>query len=53
MSLISIYWKEFQLQNPKYKNTNEPKSFYFCNNKKDADECAELVIKKIKQATST
>ena len=53
MSLISIYWKEFQLQNPKYKNTNEPQSFYFCDNKKDADDCAELVIKKIKQATST
>ena len=47
MSLISIYWKEFQLQNPKYKNTNEPQSFYFCDNKKDADDCAELVIKKL------
>mgnify|MGYP003522197573 FL=1 len=52
MSLISIYWKEFQLKNPEYKNMNEPQSFYFCDNKKEADECAELVMKKIKQATS-
>ncbi|MCL9805470.1 ASCH domain-containing protein [Flavobacterium amniphilum] len=50
--LISIYWKEFQLKNPEYKNMNEPQSFYFCDNKKEADECAELVMKKIKQATS-
>ncbi|WP_276702222.1 ASCH domain-containing protein [Chryseobacterium sp.] len=52
MSLISTYWKEFQSKNPKYNNRNEPQSFYFCDNKKEADECADLVVKKIKQATS-
>ena len=46
------YWKEFQEQNPEYYNHKQPPSFYFCDNKKDADECAELVVKKIKQATS-
>jgi uncharacterized protein YhfF len=30
-----------------------PSSFYFCDNKKDADQCAELVVKGIKQATAT
>jgi uncharacterized protein YhfF len=52
MNLISSYWKAFQLQNPNYKEVKEPPSFYFCDTKKDADECAELVVKKIKQATS-
>lgn len=31
----------------------EPISFYFCDNEKDANECAELVIRGIKQATAT
>ena len=46
------YWKDFQECNPEYLTLNEPQSFYFCDNKKDADECAKLVIQKIKQATS-
>lgn len=49
---MTEYWKEFQENNIEYKNTIQPQSFYFCDNKKDADECAELVVKKIKQATS-
>lgn len=53
MNSISLYWKMFQNQNLKYRNINEPKSLYYCDNKKDADECAELVVNKIKQATST
>lgn len=52
MSDIAHYWKNFQKKNPEYYNHNEPVSFYFCDNKKDADECAELVVQKIKQATS-
>lgn len=52
MSDIAHYWKNFQENNPKYNNHNKPVSFYFCDNKKDADECAELVVKKIKQASS-
>lgn len=46
------FWKNFQKHNPEYLTLNEPQSFYFCDNKKDADQCAELVIQKIKQATS-
>lgn len=49
---MTEYWKEFQKNNPEYINTPQPQSFFFCDNKKDADECAELVVKKIKQATS-
>ncbi|MCD1118459.1 ASCH domain-containing protein [Chryseobacterium turcicum] len=49
---MTEYWKEFQQKNPEYSNTPQPQSFFFCDNKKDADECAELVVKKIKQATS-
>ncbi len=30
-----------------------PPHFYFCDNEYDANECAELVIKGIKQATAT
>ncbi len=49
---MTEYWKNFQENNIEYENTSQPQSFYFCDNKKDADECAELVVKKIKQATS-
>lgn len=40
-------------ENPKNKIKETPSSFYFCDNKKDADQCAELVVKGIKQATAT
>ncbi|WP_314244713.1 ASCH domain-containing protein [Empedobacter tilapiae] len=49
---MTEYWRNFQENNIEYKKTSQPQSFYFCDNKKDADECAELVVKKIKQATS-
>lgn len=45
-------WQDFTSANDQY-NVNEiPMSFYFCDNQKDADECAELVVKGIKQATA-
>lgn len=53
MNSTTKYWKTFQTQNPEYVNNSEPSSYYYCDNKQDADECAELVAKKIKQATST
>ena len=49
---MTSYWKEFQNKNSEYNNIQQPPSFFFCDNKKDADECAELVVRKIKQATS-
>lgn len=49
---IDGYWNNFQTENPRYAEVNLPQHYYFCNNKKDADECAELVEKGIKQATT-
>lgn len=53
MNKITNYWKEFQKKNPEYNNVAAPQHYYFCDSQKDADECAELVVKEIKQATST
>ena len=50
---VESLWKTFLKENPENKLTNEPISFYFCDNEKDANECAELVVKGIKQATAT
>ncbi len=52
MDLIASYWEEFQKANPEYAKANRPPSFYYCDNQPDADECAELVVKGIKRATS-
>lgn len=46
------YWSEFQDNNPEYKQIETPSSYYFCDNEKDADDCAELVREGIKQATT-
>jgi uncharacterized protein YhfF len=51
-SVISL-WEDFLTQNPQNKLGVVPVSFYFCDNEKDANECAELVVKGIKQATAT
>ena len=51
MEMIN-YWDKFQNQNPEYKTKNQPQSFYFGDNKKVADECAELVVEGVKKATS-
>ena len=52
---ISIYnlWNNFIKNSADYKNREIPESWYFCDNEKDANECAELVVQGIKQATST
>lgn len=50
---MKAYWKSFQEGNSEYGDCKQPQSYFFCDNKKDADECAELVVKKIKQATTT
>lgn len=52
MGVITQYWKRYQEYNTDSKNVAEPPAFYFCDNKIDADECAELVAKGIKRATS-
>ncbi len=46
-------WGKFIDKNPKYKNVELPESYYFCDNKKDADNLAELVKIGVKTATSS
>tara|TARA_B110001452_G_scaffold161564_1_gene134495 strand:- start:95 stop:565 length:471 start_codon:yes stop_codon:yes gene_type:complete len=46
-------WNDFLDKYPNNKTKDKPISFYFCDNEKDANECAELVVKEIKQATAT
>ena len=50
---VERFWNDYLNLNPCNKKKETPLSFYFCDNKKDADECAELVVKGIKQATAT
>ncbi len=50
---VEKLWNAFLKDKPKNSIKETPKSFYFCDNKKDADECAELVVRGIKQATAT
>jgi putative acetyltransferase len=49
---VAQMWDAFTSENESYKGNPVPESFYFCDNKKDADECADLVAKGIKQATA-
>ncbi len=50
---VESLWHDFLKDHPHNKIKETPISFYFCDNKKDADECAELVVKGIKRATAT
>jgi len=50
---IESLWNDFLKENPSNKTKQQPVAYYFCDNKKDANECAELVVKSIKQATAT
>lgn len=53
ISSVERIWKDFISENHQYYKLKTPKSFFFCDNKKDADECAELVFNRIKQATAS
>ncbi|MCF6360483.1 MAG: ASCH domain-containing protein [Cyclobacteriaceae bacterium] len=50
----SVYemWQEFISENSDFKSRQQPIPFYFCDNEYDANDCANLVIKKNKQATA-
>lgn len=50
---VENIWSDFRKKIPHNKIKEIPLSFYFCDNQKDANECAELVVKGIKQATAT
>ena len=47
---IELFWENFINDNTTYLNVKIPESFYFCDNEKDANYCAKLVVKNIKQA---
>lgn len=49
---IKKIWHNFVTSNPSYKNKPLPSHYYFCDNEHDANECADLVVKGIKQATA-
>jgi len=50
---IESFWNDFLRETPKHNKKVIPPSFYFCDNEKDANDCAELVVKRIKRATAT
>ena len=45
-------WGDYLDKHLEYTFREPPKTDFFCDNEKDADECAELVKKGIKKATS-
>lgn len=47
------FWNKFLNLNPDNLRKEIPESYYFCDNEKDANECADLVSKSIKKATAT
>jgi len=49
---INKIWTDFLAANPAYRHQSQPPNYYFCDNEHDANECAELVVKGIKQATA-
>ena len=50
---IELFWENFINDNTTYLNVKIPESFYFCDNEKDANYCAKLVVKNIKQANDS
>lgn len=52
-SSVDDLWNEFIRANAEYETHKVPDSWYFCDHEKDADECANLVVRGIKQATSS
>jgi len=49
---VKKMWDNFVKANTAHQALPMPEHYYFCDNKKDANECAELVVKGIKQATA-
>ena len=45
-------WGDFLDKHLEFAFVDTPEVIHFCNNEQDADECAELVVKGIKKATS-
>lgn len=52
LSVINM-WEDFVQKNHGIAPSAVPPSFYFCDNKTDADECLDLVLQGVKKATAT
>lgn len=50
---IANFWQEFLKLHPECTQKELPPAYYFCDNEKDANECLDLVLQDIKQATAT
>ena len=46
-------WMNYIQYHPTFKAKACPESWYFCDNEKDADQCAQWIVEGVKQATST
>jgi len=53
MASAKSLWNNFLIENPNNIVKQQPIAYYFCDNEKDANECAELVVQGIKQASAT
>ncbi len=51
-SVIKL-WDAFTKAHPKHNTKPLPESWHFCDNKKDADYCINLVLEGVKRATAT
>ena len=49
----SEYWEQFLKQHPELRHIVTPPSYYYGDNKTVADDCAELVVRNIKKATTS
>ncbi len=50
---VKRLWHSFTMVHSEYQSLPMPQSWYFCDNEKDANECAQLVIQEKKRATCT
>lgn len=50
---IVVFWKIFLKTYPDNPAKEIPDAYYFCDNEKDANQCTDLVVNKIKRATAT
>lgn len=51
--VVKIFWQTFLQAHPECESKELPPAYYFCDNKKDAIECLDLVLQNVKQATAT
>ncbi|MDU8884880.1 ASCH domain-containing protein [Yeosuana sp. MJ-SS3] len=50
---VESLWNDFLKDNPNNSIKKQPITYHFCDNEHDANECVELVVQGIKQASAT